>query len=939
MKNFKRFLAILLIAVLAVSTVPMTAFASDTATETVEEKDPQAIYTADDFMAMQVGGNYYLANDIDLSGVTKPGKGYYYVSSFAGVLDGRGHKITGVNINATLPASDGTQYNLGIFEKLGSANKDTIRITTVITNLNIEGASITVRDESSYSGRTAVGVLAGGMNGYYGVTIDNVHISADIDVKLTAEKDAFVGGFMGDVYGIPDVQNSSYSGAIKLDRGNASKYVGGIIGYLRNNASYIGTFRNCVNNADIEVANVTTVNTYSGIGGILGVARSSVYMIDCVNNGDITSATSDIAGMVGAIWTNKNDVFAVIADCVNNGSTKHEIYGDTTTNVGKVLRLFVYGCKIGTAASAQNLPVYDETMTDAVAGKVIIPIKTADDFAKIGNTEANALYTADAFYLLDGENGKIDFTGKTYANYVVNNFSGVLYGNNNVLENITLNADSHVGFFRFLSNTNSTAVMKLDFGSEGNEIKITQSNENLRNVGVLASEVGVSSPQTTYDTLVVDVDFYMDIDIPHGYYATGAIAGKTMLQRYGIYDCDVYGSITAPENTAAGSDCNIGVYVGNTASHNSYKEFYRSSLVDCDSFCDVNIGSATPSGKVVRAGYLGYNVGTMVTVLDCTNFGDLTVNSASGGNVTAFVTGINHGSGSVAVVDCVNFGKFNTTGTKGTAIAHIADAASVMINSVIDYGNNGAEAIGANPNGKTASAAGCTSASVVTMEKGASVRIDPDPKDAGIRFKSEINEEAYKILVSAFGEDAVSYGTLIAPSAFVERAGEFTADKLEAWADGVSGLEPEEAYIDVTANGWYTGDDYVFAGSLNGLDCGTETADDDMFDVLFSARSYVKVNTGNDTLVFWSDYNSTDNSRSIVVVTEKALADVLYKKSDDADTWYTDEACTVVYEKDNTADYVTVLGTTDNVTKYTCYTEQQYADLSALYGAIVPAEQ
>ena len=236
-------------------------------------------------------------------------------------------------------------------------------------------------------------------------------------------------------------------------------------------------------------------------------------MIDCVNNGDITSATSDIAGMVGAIWTNSNDVFAVIADCVNNGSTKHEIYGDTTTNVGKVLRLFVYGCKVGTAASAQNLPVYDETMTDAVTGKVIIPIKTADDFAKIGNTEANALYTADAFYLLDGENGKIDFTGKTYENYVVNNFSGVLYGNNNVLENITLNADSHVGFFRFLSNTNSTAVMKLDFGSKDNEIKITQSNENLRNVGVLAAEIGVAGSDIL---LEYEPDVYELLDLGVG---------------------------------------------------------------------------------------------------------------------------------------------------------------------------------------------------------------------------------------------------------------------------------------------------------------------------------------------------------------------------------------------------------------------------------------
>ena len=90
----KKVLAAVLAMLMLFTMLPLTARA---------ETDPAAtpITTQQELAAMNPAGNYYLANDIVLTGSWTPigytGSGK--PTSFSGTFDGNGHKITGLNIN------------------------------------------------------------------------------------------------------------------------------------------------------------------------------------------------------------------------------------------------------------------------------------------------------------------------------------------------------------------------------------------------------------------------------------------------------------------------------------------------------------------------------------------------------------------------------------------------------------------------------------------------------------------------------------------------------------------------------------------------------------------------------------------------------------------------------------------------------------------------
>ena len=133
------------------------------------------IYTAEDLanISRDVTGKYILMNDIDLSSVSNwaPIRGE---QSFSGILEGNGHKITGMNINSLVTLPDKTspekQY-YGLFAKVSGE----------IRNLGIENATINL-DDASYH----VGILAG--NVLEGARITNVYItnsSVDSSARYT----------------------------------------------------------------------------------------------------------------------------------------------------------------------------------------------------------------------------------------------------------------------------------------------------------------------------------------------------------------------------------------------------------------------------------------------------------------------------------------------------------------------------------------------------------------------------------------------------------------------------------------------------------------------------------------------------------------------------------------------------------------------------------
>ena len=133
-----------------------------------------------------------------------------YAEPFWGILDGNGHKIIGLRIEAT------NETCLGLFSTLEGTVK----------NLTLENCEVSAAGMSE-----KIGILAGENKG----TVENVVISGSVNAKYFS----CVGGIVGTNQGV--LQSSVNNGIVK-----ASSNVGGIV--YNNEKTVIG----CTNNGTIE---------------------------------------------------------------------------------------------------------------------------------------------------------------------------------------------------------------------------------------------------------------------------------------------------------------------------------------------------------------------------------------------------------------------------------------------------------------------------------------------------------------------------------------------------------------------------------------------------------------------------------------------------------------------------------------------------------------
>ena len=135
---------------------------------------------------------------------------------------------------------------------------------------------------------------------------------------------------------------------------------------------------------------------------------------------------------------------------------------------------------------------------------------------------------------------------------------------------------------------------------------------------------------------------------------------------------------------------------------------------------------------------------------------------------------------------------------------------------------------------------------------GASVRL---MEPTGLRFTASIAKEDLAVFASVTG-----YGIVIAPTQYVQAAGEFTMDALE----GISVAEGSK-YLKIEAEKLVdeTDDEVIFTGVIGNIRTQNYNVD-------FSAIVYVEA----DGQVYYSAYNTAANSRSIRTVATAALADL-----------------------------------------------------------------
>ncbi len=195
----------------------------------------QNIGTAEEFAAMDPGGNYQLTADIT---VTAPYANEF--TDFSGTFDGNGHTVT-LNITASTA-------NVGLFSKLAGG--------AVVKNV-ITAGTVTA------TGKNNVGGIAGTADG--NVTIENCKNKASIKGGKGA------GGILGysePGSGFVTISSCANMGSVSGTR----KQVGGIAGNV------VGThiIRNCYNQGDI-----------SDGAGILGRGTKGVLVENCYTVGSV----------------------------------------------------------------------------------------------------------------------------------------------------------------------------------------------------------------------------------------------------------------------------------------------------------------------------------------------------------------------------------------------------------------------------------------------------------------------------------------------------------------------------------------------------------------------------------------------------------------------------------------------------------------------------
>jgi len=285
-------------AVLTIVSTDGSAKAEVAISQSGEVNNDSEIRTAENFQNFLANAinatetdEFKVLADIDMGGaVLTP------AVTFAGVLDGGGHKIYNYVVESS-------QANAGLILMLNGVVKDLV---------------LGSKDGSKYDGtsvvRYAEGVTStghvGGLCAQLGGVVEGVKNFAKIEVTVASAALSGIGGISGMTEMASTIKECENYGSIEL--GTASTlggefYVGGIVAYVNNAEAVI---EKCANNAAITIPFANT--KASCFGGIAGRANLGAQIIECQNNAPISiadpsTATSGtylmIAGIAGSLYT------------------------------------------------------------------------------------------------------------------------------------------------------------------------------------------------------------------------------------------------------------------------------------------------------------------------------------------------------------------------------------------------------------------------------------------------------------------------------------------------------------------------------------------------------------------------------------------------------------------------------------------------------------
>ena len=354
-------------------------------------------------------GKYFeLGADITYDGsennFTPIGDNYH---RFSGHFDGKGHKVSGININQP------SGFSAGLFGFIESGS---------VKNLTLTNSTII--------GYNPVSGIVGSANG---TTIENCHVASDVTINGTADN---VGAIAGYLY------TSTVRGCTSAATVSGTQFVGGIVGV--NNSS---TIQDCLYTGTSVTASGTTVGTIVGYN----------------EGGDakLTNNYHTCSGMGGVGGVDSSDVDG--AQFAVSSETMPDDFGDVTKTYGESTYIGVktygsngleYGSLYYFCGGTEKHPYVIRTTAELD--------KLASD-VNCGNVYAGKYFELGADITYDGSENNFTPIGDNY-----HRFSGHFDGKGHKVSGININQPSgfSAGLFGFIESgsvknltlTNSTII-------------------------------------------------------------------------------------------------------------------------------------------------------------------------------------------------------------------------------------------------------------------------------------------------------------------------------------------------------------------------------------------------------------------------------------------------------------------------------------------------
>ena len=879
-------------AAAATPIAPATAFAGGNGTE----GNPYRISNAAELALLQAkladgaqAANYYnksyvLTADIVLNtgdattwGTTPPANSFTAIgtwsnatSSFGGHFNGQGHTIKGLYISTSADGQGlfGVIQGGAVIENFALLNSYVACTSGGATGAIVgqtdraNGADITIRnicaEATVVCNGTEVGGIIGNLshsNGTYTagkVTVDRATFVGSVNGT------GFVAGLVGNARNVAvDIKNCLVYADIRSTQGSGTQYAAGFMCKSNNEATYTGT--QTVTNCILAGGSVTCATSGTKRNRAY-VSQSSANYKASVNNCYETIGITDV---FNATSSGSQDISSALlygsytgADAINWTTWANANWASSVIDIVR---------PIGVAENYE-FDLIMPTLNGAGTASNPYQITSAADFvtlsfySKLG-TYANVSFELTSDVSLAGINfdpigtwakgfgGHFNGNGHTVSGLIINTADdgqglfGVIQGGA-VIENFSLVNSS---ITCTLTGTAGAIVGQVNRGNEGNIII-----QNIYTDAVLicnGTEVGgiignISDSNTAYSAGTVTISncvFDGKIESTGGY--CGGMIGNARNVTVNLTNCANYGTISAGDHYSAG------LLVGKSCCY---------TISGC-----VNLGRVTGSSE-------------MFAIACC-------IEGKNNSEGARTLTNTYYLSGSA------QDGATKEIDSEGSATPLRSVADFIGMNATVPGGWTKRAGDFAVPSGV---AGMVLSRRLFTFgtENGASIRFK---NPTGLRFTGVVSKTYLGSLTNV-----TDFGIVIAPTQYVESAGNFTMTALDNIV-----VTSGQKYLKISAvNLLEDNNDYsVFSGVIGNIA-------EECYGVAFSAITYVQFGNGQ---IYYSAYDPSFNSRSVARVARLAHEDVT-------------EIATAAY-----SNAVSVPGSTANL--YSPYTGVERAKLEKFY--------